>query len=117
SCLRTKRPDRFWTQSREEDAKRLLPGTGRFLWLLNDLHPGSFARWVGEWPHRRDRAITTRVNLLSHRLRWQLLKRAHSPPFSRRGGCASIKKAPFLTRADGVVGKFQQKYGALRGYL
>ena len=30
------------------------------------------------------------------------------PSFSRRGGCAINKKIPFLSGADGVVGKFQQ---------
>ena len=29
----------------------------------------------------------------------------HSPPFSRRGGCAINKKIPFLSGADGVVNK------------
>src|SRR5215475_9540151 len=33
----------------------------------------------------------------------------HSPPFSRRGGCAINKKIPFLSGADGVVGNFKQK--------
>src|SRR5215813_10092395 len=33
----------------------------------------------------------------------------HSPPFSRRGGCAINKKIPFLSVADGVVIKFRQK--------
>jgi hypothetical protein len=33
---------------------------------------------------------------------------AHSPPFSRRGGCAINKKTPFLDGADGVVGNFKQ---------
>jgi len=35
--------------------------------------------------------------------------RVHSPPFSRRGGCAINKKSPFLSGADGVVSNFQQK--------
>src|SRR5215831_3765181 len=35
-------------------------------------------------------------------------RRAHSPPFSRRGGCAINKKIPFRSGADGVVSKFQQ---------
>jgi hypothetical protein len=35
-------------------------------------------------------------------------RRVHSPPFSRRGGCAINKKTPFLSGADGVVSKFQQ---------
>src|SRR5262252_5004671 len=39
------------------------------------------------------------------------------PSFSRRGGCAINKKIPFLSGADGVVRKFQQKQGALRGCL
>ena len=33
----------------------------------------------------------------------------HSPPFSRRGGCAINKKMPFLSGADGVVSNSQQK--------
>src|SRR5262245_62804419 len=33
----------------------------------------------------------------------------HSPPFSRRGGCAINKKIPFLSGADGVVSNSQQK--------
>src|SRR5262249_8623768 len=32
-------------------------------------------------------------------------RRAHSPPFSRRGGCAISKKISFLSGADGVVSK------------
>src|SRR5215831_7433397 len=32
----------------------------------------------------------------------------HSPPFSRRGGCAINKKIPFLIGADGVVSNFKQ---------
>src|SRR5215813_14257313 len=32
-------------------------------------------------------------------------RRVHSPPFSRRGGCAIYKKIPFLSGADGVVSK------------
>jgi|SRR5215475_8814329 len=32
-------------------------------------------------------------------------RRLHSPPFSRRGGCATNKKIPFLSGADGVVSK------------
>src|SRR5215831_12348678 len=32
----------------------------------------------------------------------------HSPPFSRRGGCAINKKIPFLSGADGVVSNFKQ---------
>src|SRR5215831_15034140 len=36
-------------------------------------------------------------------------RRVHSPPFSKRGGCAINKKIPFLSGADGVVNKFQQK--------
>jgi len=35
-------------------------------------------------------------------------RRVHSPPFSRRGGCAINKKIPFLSGADGVVGNFKQ---------
>src|SRR5215468_6999901 len=31
------------------------------------------------------------------------------PSFQRRGGCATNKKAPFLSGADGVVSDFQQK--------
>src|SRR5262245_65721023 len=30
------------------------------------------------------------------------------PSFSRRGGCATNKKIPFLSCADGVVNKFRQ---------
>src|SRR5215471_8159231 len=40
---------------------------------------------------------------------WLVARRVHSPPFSRRGGCAINKKTPFLSGADGVVSKFQQK--------
>jgi hypothetical protein len=32
-------------------------------------------------------------------------RRAQSPPFSRRRGCALNKKIPFLSGADGVVSK------------
>ena len=32
-------------------------------------------------------------------------RRVHSPPFSRRGGCAIKKKSPFRSGADGVVSK------------
>src|SRR5215475_12126020 len=31
------------------------------------------------------------------------------PSFPRRGGCATNKKTPFLSGADGVVGDFQQE--------
>src|SRR5215813_11752025 len=36
-------------------------------------------------------------------------RRVHSPPFSRRGGCAVNKKTPFLSGADRVVSNFEQK--------
>src|SRR5215831_20024660 len=40
----------------------------------------------------------------------RIARRLHSPPFSRRGGCAINKKIPFLSGADEVVSRFQQKF-------
>src|SRR5215510_5543716 len=37
-----------------------------------------------------------------------VVRGVHSPPFSRRGGCAINKKIPFLSGADGVVSNFEQ---------
>src|SRR5215510_5929975 len=37
-----------------------------------------------------------------------VVRGVHSPPFSRRGGCAINKKIPFLSGADGVVSNFKQ---------
>ena len=43
-------------------------------------------------------------------------RRVHSPPFSRRGGCAINKKIPFLSGPDGVVRKFKQNKEATRPF-
>ena len=37
-----------------------------------------------------------------------VVRGVHSPPFSRRGGCAINKKIRFLSGADGVVSNFKQ---------
>src|SRR5215467_8024211 len=87
-------------------------------------HQVPFTRWpdVAVAPHAQIGHQSNRQNLehhlaqldssseLSHRLRrgvegWVGCERAHSPPFSRRGGCAINKKIPFHCGADGVVSK------------
>ena len=37
-----------------------------------------------------------------------VVRGVHSPPFSRRSGCAIDKKIPFLSGADEVVSNFKQ---------
>src|SRR5215470_1367740 len=64
--------------------------------------------WTHGCPHQKQMFHPE----LSDRL--QLARRVHSPPFSRRGGCAINKKILFLSGAGGVVSKFQQNRCAAR---
>jgi hypothetical protein len=58
------------------------------------------------WSRRHPSSETKPSKISSTYRKW--LQQVHSPPFSRRGGCAINKKAPFLSGADGVVSNFKQ---------